>query len=556
MGDDSLRVFGIDLGTTYSAIGYVDEVGRPAVCRNSDSLETTPSVVLFENESNVVVGSVAKNSTVTYPDRVVSLIKREMGRNATFSFDGTAYTPESISALILKQLAQDATAHTGTEVRRAVITVPAYFGMLERDATKNAGEIAGLEVIGIVPEPVAAALHYEATTDAEGKTILVYDLGGGTFDTTVIQVTRDEIVVLCTDGNDHLGGADWDARLRDYLLEQFTEQVPAGSSPEDDEEFMQSLVIASEDTKKQLSRVQSRPVALRGGGAAARIEVTRALFEDLTRDLLDKTIEIVHRTLATLREKRPDVTIDEVLLVGGATKMPAVTARLRGEFGWNPRLHDPDLAVAKGAALYALGQVVHRELQNAEELGGSEKEAQARVSETVDAFAEQTGIAASALLELATKQTRNVLPKAFGVKLLDTEDPQWRKQPPRYYVEHLVAANDSLPAERDFLAQTVKDGQTEIEIELFEQSGEKAGTAMEENKPLNEGRGTISGLPPLPEASPVNIRMSVDEEGLLTLHAVEMTTGKSLNIEVRVSVLGTEEVEQAKQSLSAITVSG
>jgi molecular chaperone DnaK len=181
MSDNNLRVFGIDLGTTYSAIAYVDEAGQPAVCRNFGNLETTPSVVFFENESNVVVGSVAKNSAINYPDRVVSLVKRQMGTET--NFDGVNHTPESISAFILKQLAQDAAEHTNGEVSKVVITVPAYFGMLERNATKNAGKIAGLDVLGIVPEPVAAALHYEATTEAENKTILVYDLGGGTFDT-------------------------------------------------------------------------------------------------------------------------------------------------------------------------------------------------------------------------------------------------------------------------------------------------------------------------------------------------------------------------------------
>ncbi|MCA1675845.1 MAG: Hsp70 family protein, partial [Actinobacteria bacterium] len=359
MSDNNLRVFGIDLGTTYSAVAYVNEAGQPAVCRNFDSLETTPSVVYFENEANVVVGSVAKNSAITYPDRVVSLIKRKMGSEATFEFDGTTYTPESISALILKQLAADAAEHTNGGVSKVVITVPAYFGMLERDATKNAGKIAGLDVIGIVPEPVAAALHYEATTDAENKTILVYDLGGGTFDTTVIRVAKDEIVVVCTDGDDNLGGADWDARLKDLLLTKFREHVPPEVDIEEDAEFLQSVAIVAEDTKKQLSKVESRPVPLRGAGTAARVDVSRAEFEAVTDDLLDKTLEIVQRTLDTLEQKAPGTTVDEVLLVGGSTKMPAVAQRLRAKFGWEPKLHDPELAVAKGAALYALGRVVH-----------------------------------------------------------------------------------------------------------------------------------------------------------------------------------------------------
>ncbi|MEV0701486.1 Hsp70 family protein [Saccharopolyspora sp. NPDC050389] len=551
MSDGDLKVFGIDLGTTYSAISYVDETGRPTVCRNTDSNETTPSVVFFENEANVVVGSVAKNSAIIDPDRVVSLIKRQMGSDAEFEFHGTTYTPESISALILKQLAQDAAAHTGGDASRAVITVPAYFGMLERSATKNAGQIAGLDVIGIVPEPVAAALHYEATTDAEDKTILVYDLGGGTFDTTVIRVSKDEIVVVCTDGDDHLGGADWDLRLRNHLLAKFLEQAPEGTEVEDDEEFLQSLATTAEDTKKQLSKAESRAVALRGAGVSARVEVTRAQFEAETQDLLDKTIDILKRTLATLQDKQPGAQIDDVLLVGGSTKMPAVVERLRADFGWDPKLHDPDLAVAKGAALYALGRVVHREMTDAADQGAT------GVAEAVQNVAQQTGISVKALEDLAAKKTRNVLPKAFGVKLVDTGDPDWQQKPTQHFVKHLVHANDSLPtAERVLEAATVEEGQTGVMIELFEQSGVVAGPELAENKPINEGKGLIDGLPPLPVGSPVNIRMTVDDEGLLELTATEPSTGKSLDIKVRVSVRSDEEVAEAKKVVAGITVSG
>ncbi|SDC89414.1 Hsp70 family protein [Actinokineospora iranica] len=556
MSETNLRVFGIDLGTTYSAISYVDETGRPSVCRNTESLETTPSVVFFENESNVVVGSVAKNSAVTNPDRVVSLIKREMGADAPRIFDGKTHTPESISALILKQLAQDAAEHTGSEVKQVVITVPAYFGMLERDATKNAGKIAGLDVIGIVPEPVAAALHYDATTEGGERTILVYDLGGGTFDTTVIRVTANEITVLCTDGDDHLGGADWDARLREHLLTQFAQQVPPEVDVEDDEEFLQALATISEETKKQLSRLESRPVALRGAGASARVDVTRAQFEDLTKDLLDKTIDIVRRTLATLAEKSPGTTIDDVLLVGGSSSMPAVARRLSAEFGWTPKLHDPHLAVTKGAALFALGRVVHREVDEARAQAGSPADAETLVAEAVDTVAARTGIT-SARLQGLVKETHNVLPKAFGVKLIDTTSPGWRSEPTREYVEHLVHANDTLPTDdRTLTAYTVEPDQTAVEIELYEQSGVVAGRELSENKPLTEGRGAIDGLPPLPEGAPIDIVMRVDDEGLLDLSATERGTGKTLRIQVRVSVLSAEQVEEATRTVSGLTVTG
>lgn len=555
MTESSLRVYGIDLGTTYSAIAYVDETGRPSVCRNTDGLDTTPSVVFFENESNVVVGSVAKNSAVSYPDRVVSLIKRVMGTDAEYDYDGVRHTPESISALILKQLAQDAAAHTHGEVSRVVITVPAYFGMLERDATKNAGRIAGLDVIGIVPEPVAAALHYEATTGAQDKTILVYDLGGGTFDTTVIKVSETEIEVVCTDGDDRLGGADWDARLRDHLLARFTEQAPPGTDLEEDEEFMQALITTSEDVKKQLSRAESRPVALRGAGVAARIDVSRAQFEELTKDLLDKTVDIVRRILETLERKAPGTTLDDVLLVGGSTQMPAVSERLRAEFGWEPKLHDPHLAVAKGAALYALGRVVHREVQQAREDAGTSGDAESRADDAVRTVAEQTGIAASTLRGLADKQTSNVLPKAFGVKLVDTTDPDWANKAKRYYVEHLVHANDTLPAVSELTAETLVDGQQEVEVALYEQSGAQEGKELDENKPLNDGAGTLGPFPPMPAGSPVDIKMDISAEGLLELTAVERASSKSLTINVRVSVMSDEQVDRATEIVSGLTVS-
>jgi molecular chaperone DnaK (HSP70) len=557
MSDRSVRVFGIDLGTTYSAVAYVDESGRPTVCRNTDGLDTTPSVVFFENESNVVVGSVAKNSAVTHPDRVVELIKRAMGTEATFEYDGKRHTPESISALILRQLAQDAATHTHGEVDRVVITVPAYFGMLERDATRKAGQIAGLDVIGIVPEPVAAALHYGVTTGATDQTILVYDLGGGTFDTTVIRVSEQEIEVLCTDGNDHLGGADWDGRLSDHLLKRFTEQAPPGTDPEEDEEFLQALRTTSEDVKRQLSRAESRPVALRGAGVAVRIDVTRAQFEELTKDLLDQTVDIVRRTLDTLARKHPGAEIDEVLLVGGSTQMPAVRERLRAEFGWQPKLHDPHLAVAKGAALFALGRVVHKEVAEARERATTAAEAASTVDDAVNTVAAQTGISAGLLHGMATQQTRNVLPKSFGVKLVDTADPDWRQQPTRYYVEHLVHANDTLPVTQELTASTVEDGQRAVKIELYEQSGVVEGRDLAENKALNVGKDndTIDGLPSLPAGSPVDITMSVDEEGLLTLSATERSTGKSLQVQIRVSVLSDEQVEEATRVVSGLTVS-
>lgn len=551
------RVFGIDLGTTYSVVAYVDETGRPTVCRNGVGAETTPSVVFFENATNIIVGETAKRSAMVQADRVVGLIKRQMGSEERYDFDGVEYTPESISALILKQLAQDAASYTGGAVEQVVITVPAYFGMQERKATKQAGEIAGLDVLGIVPEPVAAAVHYELTSAADGKTVLVYDLGGGTFDTSVIRVDNNEITVVCTDGDSSLGGADWDARLRKYLLERFVEETSQDESLADDEEFLQELANIAEEVKKHLTLQEKRPVPLRFAGASARIDVERGKFEELTGDLLDRTIEIVRRTLDTLEQKSPGATVDEVLLVGGATRMPAVRARLAKEFGWDPKLHDPDLAVAKGAAIYALGRVVHREIEHAVGADDSADEAAAKSAEIINHIADRTSIPEAALTNLAAKKTHAVLPKAFGVKLVDSRDPDWRRKPRRHFVKHLVRANDQLPTGDKYLAtETVDDGQTGVQVELYEQAGTVAGEEIEDNKPVNQGSGLITGIPPLPAGSPIEIRMSVDDEGLLQLHATEPASATSLDIQVSVSVLSDAEVAEATEVVAGLTVSG
>ena len=216
-----MAVFGIDLGTTYSCIAMVDDTGRPVVIKNLVGADTTPSVVFFETDTNVVVGQEAKNSARLYPGQVVSLIKRRMGEDLELDFHGERHTPVTVSALILRELAHAAGEVAHVPVTDVVITVPAYFGLKEREATRAAGTAAGLTVLNVVPEPVAAALHYEALGGDRERTILVYDLGGGTFDTTVIRLSGDEIRVVCTDGDHHLGGADWDDRIAALLLARF-----------------------------------------------------------------------------------------------------------------------------------------------------------------------------------------------------------------------------------------------------------------------------------------------------------------------------------------------
>ena len=558
MSDDVTTYFGIDLGTTYSAISYLDDTGRPSVIRNTvTNDETMPSVVYFENATNVVVGSTAKEVARLYPNRVVALVKRAMGQEREWIFDNTTYTPESISALILKQLAQDAEQATGERVEKVVITVPAYFGMLERDATRNAGRIAGLDVVGIVPEPVAAALQYDVVSDAVGKTILVYDLGGGTFDTTVIQIKADSIEVVCTDGDQELGGTDWDDRLMEYLLDEFRSQANPAEDPADDEQFMQDLALVAEQTKRRLSQVTSSKVPLRFAGASAMVEVTRAAFEEQTRDQLERTIEYTKRTLQTFAKKQaltgpPEDSIDEVLLVGGSTKMPAVAGRLSSEFGWSPRLADPDLAVAKGAARYALARAVWRDSTDENESAASPAEQEQRIREV----SQQTSIPAAAIRQMAEKRVVTVLPKAFGVKLLKEDASDVFNPDPvtDYRIAHMVHANDPLPVEKvELEAATSADNQTMVRLQIYEQAGSVETSDVTGNKPVDQGAGEIT-FPPVRANSPIDIMMKVDVEGLLTVHAVERTSQHDCMVTVRVSVLSEEAVQQAAQMVSALTV--
>ncbi len=567
MSEPQRGIFGIDLGTTYSVVGYIDETGRAAVIRNSYGDDTTPSVVYFENEGNVVVGKVAKDSAGLYPDQVVSLIKREMGdRNFRRTFFGVEHTPPSISAIILKALAKDAEVQTGGKVTDVVITVPAYFGLLEKDATRQAGEIAGLNVIGIVAEPVAAALQYGVTGSADGATFLVYDLGGGTFDVSLIRMTDETVEVLVVGGNARLGGTDWDERLFNYIVDQTTAQTGDGSI-RDDEAMLQDLRTMAEKTKKDLSAAETKTLIVRATGAPAKITITRAQFEQMTTDLLDETIRVTERTLAEAEEKYPGIRqqISEVLLVGGSTWMPAVNAALEREFGWHPKLADPDLAVAKGAALYAAGRTVRLiDRQAAAEDASADDDAAAFASapvtdDAVRAVAAQTGLDEDDVRNAAKPTVVNVLPKAVGIKLIDAAKPGWEQgAESAYYVEHLVDAQTQLPflPGRTFRASTVVANQDEIEIEIWEQAGASPSPDMQANSRVEEG-SSIKGLRSyaLPAGSPVDIIIGVDEEGTVSLKAVEPTSGKELQMSVRISILDAEQLAKAKQAQSALTVS-
>jgi molecular chaperone DnaK (HSP70) len=560
-------IYGIDLGTTYSVVAYIDDTGRPAVVRNTDGDDTTPSVVYFETADNTVVGKTAKEAAGFRPDDVVSLIKREMGnKDYSRTFYGQELSPSGISAIILAALANSAEEETHSPVSQAVITVPAYFGLLEKDATKKAGEIAGLEVIGIVPEPVAAALAYGVTGSADGTTFLVYDLGGGTFDITLIKMTDTSVEVLAVDGDHKLGGADWDARLFEYLKDQTIEQA-GDDSIEDDEASLQELRRLAEDTKKALTKAESKKVNHRlAGGMATSITVTREQFGQMTSDLLEDTIRITNRMLDDAETRFPGVRnqISAFLLVGGSSKMPAVAERVRKEFPWDPQIADPDLAVAKGAALYAAGQTVKivEEATGAASgvdqprgtlpgaAGGPASQA------AIAAVAASTGLETEQVEKLAGKTIINVLPKAVGIKLLDSSNPNWQTLPDeeKYYIEHLVHAQTQLPHQADkFTAGTTVPNQESIEIEIWEQAGAVPDQVLSANHRVDNA-GSIDGLAPLrlPANSPIDITFDVDAEGIVNLLAVEPTSNKELRMSVKISIMSDEQVGKEKAIVSAL----
>lgn len=354
-----MSTYGIDLGTTYSCIATLDRNGNPEVIRNqADASDTLASAVFFESADNVVIGNSAKDMVETDGERVVQFVKREIGKpNArTYEFDGKTYTPVEISTLILKRLKQ-MVEEQGGSVDDVVITCPAYFGLEERNATKKAGEMAGMNVLNLINEPTAAALSYCARQFQEERTILVYDLGGGTFDVTIVKMALvmnsdgnevQKVTVVATGGNDELGGKDWDDKLFDFILQACCDEN--GLTPDEiDVETRQLIRSRVETTKKKLSNAESAKVKVNVNGAMTTIVINREDFENLTSDKVAQTMNYVEETL----QNAGNVEIDMVLLVGGSTYMPMIRNAVEARFPGKVQIHEPDRAVAMGAAIYA-----------------------------------------------------------------------------------------------------------------------------------------------------------------------------------------------------------
>ena len=549
---EETTTFGIDLGTTNSCIAYIDESGRPVIVRNALGEATTPSVVYFEGPDKVMVGQAAKDIAVLAPHLVAQLVKREMGRpDRLFTYHKDKYTPEMISAFILRDLARSAAEALNEPVHNVVITIPAYFGVAEREATRRAGEIAGLNVLDVVPEPVAAALSYQDHHVTDGvRHVLVFDLGGGTFDTTVIRIERKEVTVICTDGDQRLGGVDWDQRISAYLLQEFSKQHPQ-LDPSADESFMQELATTAESVKHELSTRSTRRLNLRFAGAVAQAELSREQLEELTADLLQRTLTITRRTIEEARRRAVE-DISEVILVGGMTRMPAVATELKKQFGLEIKRHEPDLAVARGAALFAL---ITQARQTAALCGGAGSAGPSGMAAAED-VAGTLGISTDQAEKMMSRRVATVVPRGFGVKVMDQNDPQFHSNPykARSHIVHLLPANTPLPATvGPVQVATGIDNQPAVDIEVWEQQGAVESEELADNAYV--GRGRLRSLVGLPAGTPIEITFSMNETGLLTVHATEPGSRREVRFDLQIGGMNQAAVDEARAAVARHEVS-
>ena len=555
MSEGLKRVYGIDLGTTYSAIAYVDEHGKPVVVPNQESERITPSVVLFDGE-NVIVGNTAKESAKVEPHRVVSRVKQHMGDpHFVFEHDGQVYSPEDISSFILRKVVGDAeTALGGETITDVVITCPAYFGTAEREATANAGRLAGLNVRAILNEPTAAAIAY-GLEQADDQTVLVYDLGGGTFDVTMIEIRDRLIRVICTGGDHRLGGTLWDEAIVMHLAEEFREQTGEESDPLDDPEVLNDLFLQAERGKKTLTQRDKAPFRVTHAGKQARVELDRVKFEEITKHLLDRTIELTREMLADARLKGHE-SFDKIILVGGATRMPQVHARIVAEFGKEPESYDPDEAVAKGAALFGLKESLQDEVKEiltptvpaATGEGGAlnlDAVSEAQVSEALDHLEQQLGFTLTGpVRELVNTRIVNVLSKSLGVVARDAGNKE--------VVVYLLPRNGEVPMEQstDFGTDTANQAGVDIRV----MAGER-----DSPEPLDcqdVGTATLNLPEGLPSRSPIRVKFAISRDGRLNVTATDLTGGGSIDVEFETeAVMNSEQVEERSSALRLLTVS-
>ncbi len=487
------KIIGIDLGTTNSCVSVM-EGGEPVVITNAEGSRTTPSVVSFQNDGERLVGQIAKRQAITNPDKTIISIKRHMGTDYKVNIDGKEYTPQEISAIILQKLKADAEAYLGEKVTQAVITVPAYFNDAERQATKDAGKIAGLEVLRIINEPTAAALSYGLDKMDDAHKILVYDLGGGTFDVSILDLGDGVFEVVSTNGDARLGGDDFDQRIIDYIAEDFKAQN--GIDLRQDKMALQRLKEAAEKAKIELSSASQTMINLpfitadATGPKHVDMTLTRAKFDDMTSDLVQKTIEIMKTALSSGNVNLSD--IDKVILVGGSTRIPAVQEAVKKFTGKEPSKGvNPDEVVAMGAGIQA------------------------------GVLAGDSSVEGILLLD--------VTPLSLGIETLGG------------VATKLIERNTTIPTRKSQIFSTAADNQTSVEINIVQGEREMAA----DNKSL--GRFTLSGIAPARRGVPqIEVSFDIDANGIVKVSAIDKATNKEANITITASTnLSDEEIDKA-----------
>jgi molecular chaperone DnaK (HSP70) len=554
MSEELKKVYGIDLGTTYSCISYVDEHGKPVIVPNSENERITPSVVFFDGD-NVIVGNEAKANSVLYADQVVGFVKRAMGDpNFLFEYNGKSYKPEEVSSLILRKLVSDAEQNTGEKITDVVITCPAYFGINEREATKIAGDIAGLNVRQIINEPTAAAISYGMAEKAEKKVVLVYDLGGGTFDITMIDISPESIEVICTGGDHNLGGKDWDDTVIQYLATQFQEDTGITDDILEDADTCQSLQLAAEKAKKTLSSRDKTRIPIVYSTEKVGVELTREKFDEITENLLERTVTLTRDMLEEAKKKGYE-TFDEILLVGGSTRMPQVMERVKKEFPVEPKLFDPDEAVAKGAALYGWKLSINDELikRVAAETGKSVEEIKETPQEEIpeevmekaeQSFADETGLTLGAV-KSSKVRVKNVCSKSFGVVAINQEEKEM--------VCNLILKNTPVPVEVTQRFGTHEANQPSVDLHVMENEVSEESNPPEMSKEI--GNAVMEMPSNLPAHSPIDITFKLNEEGRLEITAVEATENREVHTTIETnSILQGKELEEAKVKTQKLAV--